>query len=359
MTIILAIVLLCILITVHEFGHFVAARLTGIPVVEFAIGMGPKMLSWKSKKYDTKFSLRVIPVGGYCAFTGEDDVSEEHKDNPDAYQNHAVWKRLLTVLMGPIMNFVLAFIVAVGFFALTPFRVSTPIENSTYISSVAAGEPAQMAGIQAGDQITQVGSIAVDLNDPSALVAAIKEAAAVSIPFDVTVKRGDTTFVLPLSPALQNDSYRIGVEIRVAYSEGDPYRLNFAESIKEAFQACIDAGGAVFSAIKMIFTREASLGDLSGPVGIVSMISEQTQTYGAQGYVSLLIMISINLGIMNLLPIPGLDGSRIIFMLVEAIRHKPIDQKKEAMVHLGGYLVLFGLFLLITYKDIARLFMGG
>jgi Predicted membrane-associated Zn-dependent proteases 1 len=361
MTIILAIVLLCILITVHEFGHFVAARLTGIPVAQFAIGMGPKILSWKSKKHDTVFSLRIIPVGGFCAFVGEDDVAEEFKGSADAFTNHAVWKRVITVLMGPVMNFVLAFVVAVCYFAFTPVTDISVHENSATIMDVSDTGAAKKAGVLVGDQITSVAGKAVDLNDPAALGLAINEAAAISPTVDIVALRGDEEHTLRITPVYSETqkTYLIGISIALKYTESEPYRLSFSGSIKRAADYCVDAATLVFRTLDMIIKNKASLNDFSGPVGVVTMISEQTQTYGADAYISMLIVISINLGIMNLLPIPGLDGSRILFMLLEAIRRKPIDQKKEAMVHLAGYLLLFGFMLLLTYKDIARLITGG
>ncbi len=361
MTIVLAIILLCILITVHEFGHFIAARLTGIPVVEFAIGMGPKIVSWKSKKYGNLFSIRLIPVGGFCAFAGEDDVNEEYKDSPFAFQNHKVWKRIVTVLMGPIMNFILAFIVALCYFNFGTITETIPVENSAHIVSVEETGEAKRVGILPGDQIISVAGKQVDLNDPQALIRAINEAAAQSPTFDVEVAREGASSTIAITPVFDEASsnYRIGVSIGVATTQGAPLAFSFTESVQSAFNYCVDSATLVFRSLKMIFNREASLNDFSGPVGVVTMISEQTQTYGADAYISLLIFISINLGIMNLLPIPGLDGSRILFMVLEAIRRKPIDQKKEAIVHLTGYALLFGFMILLTYKDIVRLITGG
>ena len=154
MYIILALLLLAILITVHEFGHFLAARAMKIEVREFAIGMGPKLIGWKSKKYETDFSIRAIPLGGFCAFYGEDDAKGESKDDPRAFPKQNVWKRLFVILMGPVMNFVLAFVVGTVFFWANGVETVTGIDP--YIAEVMAAGPAYSAGIQAKDVVTEI-----------------------------------------------------------------------------------------------------------------------------------------------------------------------------------------------------------
>ena len=154
MYIILALLLLAILITVHEFGHFLAARAMKIEVREFAVGMGPKIVGWKSKKYETDFSIRAIPLGGFCAFYGEDDVKGSAKDDPRAFPKQNVWKRLFVILMGPMMNFVLAFVVATVFFWINGVETATGVDP--YIAEVMAAGPAYSAGMEAGDVVTEI-----------------------------------------------------------------------------------------------------------------------------------------------------------------------------------------------------------
>ncbi len=159
MYVLIALLLLGILVTVHEAGHFMAARLTGIDVSEFAIGMGPKLLGWKSKKYDTQFSLRLIPVGGYCAFYGEDDIREAHTTETRSFTNQPVWKRIITVACGPLMNFVLAFIVALLFYWIGGLNVATGIDP--FIQQVNAAGPAYEAGLQDGDVIESINGVSM------------------------------------------------------------------------------------------------------------------------------------------------------------------------------------------------------
>ena len=157
MYIIIAILLLAILIVVHEFGHFIAARLMKIDVREFAVGFGPKLIGWKSKKYETTFAIRLIPMGGYCAFYGEDDATGEWKDDPRIFGKHNVWKRMFVILMGPLMNFVLAFVVATVLIWCTGVTVPTePEEYDPFIQEVLAAGPAYDAGLKAGDEVTEI-----------------------------------------------------------------------------------------------------------------------------------------------------------------------------------------------------------
>lgn len=342
MYVLIGILLLGILIAVHEFGHFIAARVCGIEVMEFAIGMGPKLIGWTGKKSGTKFSLRAIPLGGFCAFYGEDDAEGKFVDDPRAYNRQNVWKRLFTVAMGPMMNFILAFAVALGF-----YWTSGMLEVLPVIDAVDANRPAAVAGLQAGDRIIGVGS--EYLAEINAIQAALATEGA---PVDVTVLRGTEELTFAMTPEWIEEygRYMIGIEFATR-----SLPLPFGAAVQSAWSYCAQAGTAVFDALKGIFTDPEVREQVSGPVGAVAVVSQAVQQDGFTAFISLLVMISVNLGIMNLLPIPGLDGSRIIFHLIEAIRRKPIQPQREAMVHLIGMLFLFGLMIFFTFKDVLRL----
>jgi regulator of sigma E protease len=362
MTIVYAIILLLVLITVHEFGHFMAARLTGIPVREFAIGMGPKIASWKSRRHDTLYSLRIIPFGGFCAFVGEDDRADKYADHPDAFGKQAVWKRLLTVFMGAGMNFILALLAALLIFSLTDQYRYVQIPDSVYVHEVTADGPAGLAGIEAGDQIIAVNGFAVDLNITQSLVETLNAQAALTGAVDLSVLRDETVRVIHLVPRYeQNDAnpYKIGIIISSRTERVSLGRLGPGQVLTESLKLCGEAATAIFEGIHSLLTSPDALSQMSGPVGIVTLVSDETAKGGLSSYIFLLVVISMNLGIMNLLPVPGLDGSRILFMLLELLRGKPIAAKKEAAVHLVGYALLFGLLILLTYHDIAGLFSGG
>lgn len=347
--VVLAIVLLGVLIMVHELGHFAASRLCGIAVKEFSIGFGPKLVQWKSKKHETVFSIRPIPLGGYCMFYGDtdDDPNGEKKDDPRNYNNAPVWKRMISVVSGPLMNMVLAFVVAVALMAAYGVAVSTP-----FIASVEDGQPAAAAGLQAGDVFVSVDGL--DMTNQSVTYAsnAIGGASG-GRPVELTVSRDGEELTFQIEPSFDaaEQRYRIGIMIQQGYKPIPTNRI-----IPAAWDTCVEASGAILNAIGKLFTTGEGLNQTAGPVGVVQLVAEETRQGGLEIFLYLTVIISINLGLMNLLPIPGLDGSRLVFMLIEAIRRKPVSQRIESMVHLCGYVFLFGFMLFFTFKDVLRLF---
>lgn len=355
MYIILALLLLAILITVHEFGHFLAARAMKIEVREFAIGMGPKIIGWKSKKYETDFSIRAVPLGGFCAFYGEDDTTGESKDDPRAFPKQNVWKRMFVILMGPMMNLVLAFVVATCFFWANGVEVQTGVDP--YIVEVAAAGPAHSAGLQADDIITEINGVNMLDGTQTTLFNTIGNWKEGDAPLKMTVRRDDETFETEMTPFWDEEEgkMRIGVIIGgKALTETQP--VSFLEGIQYSWQLCVNVSGTILNLVKRLVTTGKGLEETAGPVGIISEVSQRVQRNGIKEFISLLAMLSINLGLMNLLPIPGLDGSRLVFGLVEIVRRKPVPAEKEAMVHMAGMVLLFGFILFVTYRDIVRLF---
>ena len=345
--VLLAIAMLGVLITVHEFGHFMVARLTGIAVKEFSVGFGPKLLQWQSKKHETLFTLRPIPLGGYCMFYG-DETDQQNADDPRAFDKAAVWRRMLTVFAGPLMNFVLAFVVAIGLMAGYGYTVAQPS-----VETVEAGMPAEQAGMVVGDVLTQINGEAIAVGDAGALSSAIDNLPAGGS-ITLTVVRGQQEIPLTLTPVYdaQTENYRIGIVIR-AYAV-----LGVGQVIPAAWESCVRASTAILDALGKLVTTGEGAQDTAGPVGVISMVAEQTRQGGLEIFLYLGVLISINLGLMNLLPIPGLDGSRLVFMLVEMIRRKPINRKIETTVHLVGYALLLGLMIFFTFKDVGRLITG-
>lgn len=345
--ILLAIVLLGVLITVHEFGHFFAARLTGIAVKEYSIGFGPKLLQWKSKKHETLFTLRPFPLGGYCMFYG-DETDQQNADDPRAFDKAKVWKRMITVVSGPLMNFVLAFVLAVALMAGYGFTVAQP-----YIGNVEANMPAAEAGLLPNDVLTAVDGQAIGIGDASALTNAIaKVPAGQSV--TLTVQRDGKPLSLAVTPVYDETTQRnrIGIGIN-AYAQ-----LQSGQIIPAAWNSCVYASTIILNSLGKLFTTGEGFNQASGPVGVVQMVAQQTQQGGFEIFLNLAVIISSNLGLVNLLPIPGLDGSRLVFMLIEAIRRKPISRKIESTVHLAGYALLLGLMIFFTFNDVSRLITG-
>lgn len=347
--VLLAILLLGILIMVHEFGHFAVARLCGIAVKEFSLGFGPVIWQHKSKKSDTTFSIRPIPMGGYCMFYGDtdDDPNDSTKDDPRNYNKAPVWKRMLSVLAGPGMNFVLAFVVAIALMGVYGAVATTPV-----VQEVEAGMPAAEAGLQAGDIFVRVNQTEVENGTVQDVSNAIG-ADASSAPVEITVLRDGQEQTFTVTPQYDSEleRYRVGVTIAQGYE-----KMPASSILPSAWSLCKQASVAIVESLGKLFTTGEGLNDAAGPVGVVSLVAQQTQQGGFEIYLYLLVILSINLGLMNLIPIPGLDGSRLIFMLIEAIRRKPVNQKIEAGVHLCGYVLLFGIMIFFTFKDVLRLF---
>ena len=349
--VLLAILMLGILVMIHEAGHFWAARLMKIEVTEFAMGFGPKLFGWKSKKHDTDFSVRIIPFGGYCAFVG-DETDQENTDNPAAFGKQNIWKRLFTVFMGPAMNLILALILAFGLYLCMPF----PTGVDTFISEVSAGSPAEEAGLLAGDVISEINGANMQDGTTDTLTGTIGAWKEGDAPLHLKVLRGDEELEMDLNPMWDEEEnrMRLGIMISGKYRE-ETRHLTFDEAIRSGWAMCTEAGTAILNALKDLVTTGAGLDQTAGPVGVISLVTEQTREGGLPVYIQLMIFISINLGLMNLLPFPGLDGSRLVIGLVEAIRRKPLPQKLENTIYLIGTALLFGLLIFFTFKDVVRL----
>ena len=340
MYVVLALLLLGVLIIAHEAGHFWAARACGIGVQEFSMGMGPLIAKWKSRK-GTQFSVRLLPIGGFCQFYGED----EDEPDPRAFNNQAVWKRAVTVASGPLMNFLVAFLVIVLFMSV--------IGINTIVPKIAqVEENAQAAGLQVGDTIVSVNGAEMTNYQQ------ISQAIAASEGNDVTlgVKRSKEELSLTLTPFYDEEAGRF----RVGFSFGqERVRTSVLTSIPFSVQYNVESVKLILSTLKDLIFKGQGVDDVTGPVGTVYVIQEVTQQGGLDVYLELIALISVNLGVMNLLPIPGLDGSRLLFLLIEAVRRKPVKREWEGAIHAAGFILLMGLMVLLTYKDIMRFFVKG
>lgn len=346
--VLLALLLLGILIIVHEFGHFASSRLCGIPVKEFSIGFGPKLLQWKSRKQETLFTLRALPLGGYCMYYGDtdDDPQSEKQPDPRRYGNAPVWKRMVSIFCGPAMNFVLAFVVAVAMMAAYGVTDGAPM-----VYSVEPGMPAEAAGLLPGDIVVRVGDR--DMRDES--VSVVSEAIG-QVPegedVHIAVERDGVEISLSIQPLYDQAEgrYRIGILLQQGFAS-----LPAGQVLPAAWDLCRRASTAILDSLGKLVTTGEGLEQTTGPVGVVQLVAQQTREGGLEMYLYLIVLISINLGLINLLPIPGLDGSRLVFLALEAIRKKPVSQRVEAAVHLAGYAFLIALMLFFTFGDILRI----
>lgn len=347
-----AIAMFGVMITVHEAGHFVAARLNKIPVREFAIGFGPKFIHWKSRKHETDFSVRAIPMGGFCAFYGEDDGSDEARQNPAYFGNHAAWRRLVTIVAGPVMNLLLALIVAFAFYALSgiPKQIGSA---TTTILEVNTDSPAEHAGLRPYDQIISINGEEVTDN-ASEKITRFTSGGDTELMIGVS-RPGAGEMSFTVSPLYDSQArrYMIGVSLQT-YTPTEWVPGSFGQTLSAAYTMSVDAGATIYRALGNLVTRGEGLNEMTGIVGITRDIVQVTREAKLQGYLFLMCLISINLGLVNLLPIPGLDGSRMLFLILEAIRGKPF--KREGYVHAIGMLLLFALMIWINLRDILRLF---
>ncbi len=368
MYILAAILMLGVMLMVHESGHFWAARLTGIPVKQFSIGLGPQLFSWKSKKYETRFFVRLIPAGGYCMFYGEDDAEgKEAREDPRSLGNYAAWKRMIAIFMGPAMNFILALVVAAALFGLVG-EDTLGYYTLPQITAVDEGSPAAIAGLLPGDRLETVnGESAVGLNEDQTalritdLINAYQPGGEA---LRLGVRRGDEQVTVSLSPQYSETEKRFLMGVKLQSGYVPVYTpVTVPRAMQLGGEYCVQAAGALIQGLRDMITTGAGLEQSSGPVGIVKIIAEETQRSAAESrrealitYGNLLVIISVNLGLFNLFPIPGLDGSRLVFLLIEIFRRKPVPQKVEAYIHLSGYVLLFGLMIVLTCKDIFQIF---
>ncbi|MDD4311424.1 MAG: M50 family metallopeptidase [Eubacteriales bacterium] len=333
-----ALVLLSLLVMIHEMGHYLAGRALGFSILEFSIGMGPKLLK-KKDKHGTEFNLRAFPIGGMCRFEGED----EEAANERSFNAQKVWKRIIVVLAGPITNLVFAILLA--FVTLTAFGDFVPA-----IYSVDTDTPAAVAGVLPGDVILKIDDKPVRFYFQTVdMVLAVK-----TNDTTMTVKRDGVEQTLQLKN-IYNDALgknKIGVTItttRESFSVGQ----SALRSVNYVSATLVETVRFIGRALQ----GNASSSDAAGPVAIVAIISEAVRSSG-ETVLRQLVLISASLGIMNLLPIPAMDGGRFVFMLLEVVRGKPIPQEKEGMIHFIGLLLLFGLIIFMTFNDVSNLMNG-
>ena len=351
MSVIFAIILFSFLIFIHELGHFVAAKLSGVQVNEFSMFMGPAI--WKKQVGETLYAVRLIPIGGYCAMEGEDAGS----DNPRAFGNASWWKKLIILVSGAALNFVAGAVLLVLVYLPVQQTVVPVIESFEAFSTVNGAD-----GLQAGDRILEVDGEKIYLHSDFSLILSLNPGEI----HDLVVERSGQRvtlddFRMEKHPVTQEDGSTVmlyGMNFTVE-------KVDFAGKLKYAWLECLDTVRMVRLSLQMLVSGQAGIRDMTGPVGIVQQMSTVAEA-SANATAALLNMlyfggfIAINLGVMNLLPIPALDGGRVVGVLVtaavEAVTRKKVDPKYEGYLHGAGMLLLLGLMAVIMFKDIWYLF---
>ena len=425
-----ALVIFSVVVIIHEFGHYIFARKGGITVNEFSLGMGPRLFSFDAA--GTKWSVKLLPIGGSCMMEGEDEAS----DDEGAFANKSVWVRIWTVFGGPLFNFILAFV-------LSLFVIGSIGVDKSNIVSVTNGYPAEQAGLRAGDVITKINGTNINIGrevssyfvfhplsdenvkievkrgdeklsfdvkpqekerfylgfgynpgDGEAVIDSVTEDGAlkaagakagdvinavngtainsgndlnnyfIANPLDgkeakLTIKRADTNNIeeISVTPKSAGSSYTLGMVSNTARE-----KVGVVGTLYYALNETKYVVVTTVESLKMMVTGRVKAKDIAGPVGIVNMIGnsyEQSKNEGIMvillSMASISILISANLGVMNLLPIPALDGGRLVFLIIEAVRGKPIDPDKEGRVHFAGFVLLMILMVVILFNDILRI----
>jgi len=328
-TILYAILMFSVLIFVHEFGHFISAKSFGIKVNKFALGMGPVLL--KKQKGDTEYSLRLFPIGGFCAMEGEDEDSDDER----AFNNKKAWQKIIVVCAGSLMNLILAIILMI----IVMFYIGSA---TTTLDEIVADSPAMTAGLQSGDEIIALdGEPVKNWGDVTDYLSASKEKTVT-----VTVSRDGEELDLVSSFTESTDGRQtIGI---IPKLERNP-----ASAVGDGFTATYNMGKMMLNVIRQLFTGDVSIKELSGPVGIVYMTGVTVEA-GFVNFVYFMALLSLNLAIINMLPLPALDGGRLLFILARKITGKAITDDMEGKIHFIGIMLLFGLMIYITWNDIIR-----
>lgn len=427
MKFVIAVIIFSAIILIHELGHFLLAKKNGIIVTEFSLGMGPRLLS--TVKGGTRYSLKLLPIGGSCAMLGEDTAEE---DIPGTFNRAPVWGRISVVAAGPVFNFILAFILSViitGFVGYDPARVMTVESGSTAekagiregdiiteyngyhidvardlyvytylnqlreepvtvtvdrngeeltftfmpdvdvryllgfnrsdadsmkVESLIEGMPLEEAGLQPGDVITSVDGVPTP--DGAAYAEYLEENPLSDRPVEITYERNGTEYSVEITPR----EYRtpgLGFSYNTGYTEAQGFEvLKYAAlDVKYMIRTTL-------LSLKELVTGGLGMNDLSGPVGVVDAIGtayEETKDEGTvimwMNLLNMAVLLSANLGVMNLLPLPALDGGRLVFLLLEAVRRRPVNREVEGMVHFAGLMLLMALMVVVMYNDILKI----
>ncbi|MBR6807787.1 MAG: RIP metalloprotease RseP [Clostridia bacterium] len=343
--VILSIFIFGLLVFIHEGGHYFFARLFKVTIKEFAIGMGPKLLSHKSKKSGIVYSLRVLPFGGFLSMAGED----EETDDPNAFNKKSPLKRIAITAAGAFVN------LAVGLLAMVILVATLPVFGSTEVAEFVPYEEegfisTEEQGLRVGDKITHINGTRV--YTANELFYEIMRKGIE--PVDITLDRDGETVVL------SDIKFKQITEQGTAFGDIDfmvkAEEKTFATTVKHAVTRSLNSIKMVYDSLYDLVTGRYSVESVSGPVGVTEALSDAAKS-GAPDLIYLAAFLSINLGVMNLLPLPALDGGRIVFQLVELIRRKPVPVKVESMVNFIGLALLMLLMVVITCKDLVKLIL--
>ncbi len=342
MKILIAILIFSFIIIFHEMGHYLVARWCDVKVNEFQLGLGPRLFG--IERGETTFSLHLLPFGGACVMEGEDEESDDER----AFNKKTVWQRIAIVIAGPLFNLLLAFILA-------SIIIGTMGYDAPVISGVAENSPAAEAGLKAGDEITKLNEYRVHFYREISVYSFMHPGEKIN----VTYARDGKTNTVVIQPKFDKESgrYLFGVQGRDVYKKGGLFTTLKYGLYEVKYQIYV-----TFQSLRMLVMRQVSMNDLSGPVGIVKIIGDTYESSAPEGmlYVvmnllSISVLLSANLGVMNLLPIPALDGGRLLIYVIEVIRGKKMNEELEGKINLVGFAALMLFMLVVLANDVYKL----
>ncbi len=328
---------------VHELGHYTAGRILKFDIFEFAVGMGPKIFS--RKKGGIAYSIRAIPFGGFVAFDNEESIKKGELN----FYKKPIWKRIIVILAGPVMNIITAYILVVIMLTI----VGIPSAVIPVVDSVTAETPAQRAGLMPDDEFITADGVMIS-GEYDNLTQVLSESQGQPIEFQVD--RDGQIVDLTITPEFIEDEnrYMIGILLKQVTST-----MPFIESLSSSFKYSFTLIKELLAFLFRLITRGEGAGDIAGPIGSIGIIADTAKTQSFSTLLNMIAFISMNLGVFNLLPVPPLDGSKLILFGIEAIRKKPLSLEKEGMIQMIGFGLFIVLAILLTYKDIIRMVSGG
>lgn len=356
LSIILTLLIFTIIVVIHEWGHMIVAKKCNVSVEEFAVGMGPKL--WGVKKGETLYSIRCLPLGGYCKMTDEAD-----ENGKVGFNQLNVWKRMSIAFAGPLMNFVLAFVVMIGLSMVTAV-------TTTVVVNVSDNSPAKQCDIRQGDKVISINGKKTPSYNYISYYLSYNQGEDI----ELTILRDGKRLVKNITPQYNEEAnrYIMGIaceglapliDVGFYEYEGTNYtRADLWDCIADGYNNTIFIVKVTFEGFMQLFTGQVGVDQLSGPIGVTTAVGDTYQEAAKIGVfpivasmLKLVVLLSANLGILNLLPVPGLDGGRILIFIVEIIRRKQLPPEKEGMVNLIGLALIMLLGIVIAYNDILKL----
>lgn len=346
--IVIGVLLFSFIIFFHELGHFLFAKLAGVRVNEFSLGMGPRLFGFR--RGETEYSLRALPIGGFCAMEGEDEAS----DDEGAFGNKTVWKRILVIMAGGVFNVILGFVMML--FLLAPQEVYATTVISQFTENSALSE----AGAQVGDRIVEIDGYAVHTDRDLSFAMALADPAALHMVVERNGQRTDLGTFAMHTQTLEDGREAVAMDFYV-----QPEKRTVMGLLRRAGADTFSMTRMVIESLKGLLTGRFGLNEIAGPVGTARAVSQAAGAGLQQGFgqglsnlVFMMVMITVNLGVVNLLPLPALDGGRLLFLIWEGITRHPVPAKYEGYVHAAGFILLIGVMLLVTFHDIFQLITG-